>query len=372
MVKLKLYHFKEDVQAKLQELGLSEVEGIRAAKAGRIQDKDLATELLKKDERDIGHKWKGHPRANQKRQFDYENDAARVVDLIGGTITIPQTGSYKEAIDSIKRNLPSGASVDKVKKFNMKPTDKGYQDIKVSVRFPNGGIGEIIIAEDIMADAKENRGGHTCYEIRRQLEKTDEYYTDLEVAKCAAYLKSLECAIYDRAGFDAEEFAKLKAMASDSVARLLGNAAISSSGVMKSVKSLSSKLHLCAPYSSNFQATPALSQIANGISETSDSGDNSVSPSISSITENEKNRHYQTEEDEMAQILAYLQNLGSQRDVAEDVLQKAKETGEIYNGMRIAHRQTCSFDRYSDKIKSEPTFCSSVALLIIWEFTGTC
>ena len=151
----------------------------------------------------------------------------------------------------------------------MKPTDKGYQDIKVSVRFPNGGIGEIIIAEDIMADAKENRGGHTCYEIRRQLEKNEAYDTDIEVSDCADNLEKLEYAIYDRAGFDAGEFAKLKAMASDSVARLLGNAAISSSGVMKSVKSLSSKLHLCEPYSSIFQAIPALSQIANGISETS-------------------------------------------------------------------------------------------------------
>ena len=181
----------------------------------------------------------------------------------------------------------------------MKPTDKGYQDIKVSVRFPNGGIGEIIIAEDIMADAKENRGGHTCYEIRRQLEKTEAYDTDIEVSDCADNLEKLEYAIYDRAGFDAGEFARLKAMASDSVTRLLGNAALVSSVDMKSVKSLSSKLHLCRPYSSDAQATPALSEIKyNDISETSDNGDNSVSPSTSSITENEKNRHYQTEEDE--------------------------------------------------------------------------
>lgn len=53
------------------------------------------------------------------------------------------------------------------------------------------------------------------------------------------------------AGFDAEEFGKLKAMASDSVARLEGNAVISSSVDMDSVKSLSSKLHLCRPYSSD-------------------------------------------------------------------------------------------------------------------------
>ena len=179
--------------------------------------------------------------------------------------------------------------------------------MKVSVRFPNGGIGEIIIAEDIMVDAKESRGGHTCYEIRRQLEKTEAYQTDIEVAKCVKYLKDLEYAIYDRAGFDAGEFARLKAMASDSVARLEGNAAISSSVDMNSVKSLSSKLHLCEPYSSSFQATPVTSEIKYDISETSDNGNYSDLSSTSSITENEKNRHYQTEEDEMAQILAYLQ-----------------------------------------------------------------
>ena len=142
-------------------------------------------------------------------------------------------------------------------------------------------------------DAKEKRGGHKCYEIRRQLEKTEAYNTDIEVSDCVDYLRDLEYAIYDRAGFDAEDFARLKAIASDSVTRLLGNAALVSEVDIKSVKSLSSELHLCAPYSSDAHATPALSEIKyNDISETSDNVNNSKLSSTSSITENEKNRFY--------------------------------------------------------------------------------
>lgn len=65
----------------------------------------------------------------------------------------------------------------------------------------------------------------------------------------------------DRAGFDTEEFARLKAMASDSLTRLLGNASLTSSTDIDSLKSLSNELYLWAPYSPNSKATPALSDI---------------------------------------------------------------------------------------------------------------
>ncbi|MGN1360539.1 MAG: hypothetical protein ACI4X9_08845 [Kiritimatiellia bacterium] len=79
-----------------------------------------------------------------------------MVDLIGGTIVLKDTGDYSDAINRIKQTAESnGAKVVRVKPLNLKPDAKGYRDVKVSIRFPNGGVGEVIIASDYIAKSQE-------------------------------------------------------------------------------------------------------------------------------------------------------------------------------------------------------------------------
>ena len=48
--------------------------------------------------------------------------------------------------------------------------EPSYRDIKVSIRFPNGGVGEIIVASKFYDDVKFNCGGHEAYEVIRTIE----------------------------------------------------------------------------------------------------------------------------------------------------------------------------------------------------------
>lgn len=48
--------------------------------------------------------------------------------------------------------------------------EPSYRDIKVSIRFPNGGVGEIIVASKFYDDVKFNRSGHEAYEVIRTID----------------------------------------------------------------------------------------------------------------------------------------------------------------------------------------------------------
>lgn len=118
------------------------------------------------DER--GMRIKTKSRAKAKADQHYGSDYGKLSDLIGTTIVVPDEGSFKTALENIKSSLPAGASVVRVKPFNHKETD-GYQDIKVNVRFRNGGLGEIILANAGMNDTKFNKGGHVIYDVSREI-----------------------------------------------------------------------------------------------------------------------------------------------------------------------------------------------------------
>lgn len=223
-----------------------------------------------------------HRKSVKKRQrvdekaASYGNDYSRVVDLIGGTIILDPSQDMADALKAIRKNLPHGASVAQVKKLSS-PDENGYWDIKVSVRFANGGIGEIIIVDRNINDAKFNRGGHDLYDFERALEEELKRGANgnSQVESLYKALRDLEEAIYshktekaDR--YQAAEWDLTKASASDSVTHLMpGITDALSEEFIGLLKELLSGSHLQRPASLASQATPARSFIQNDISDSS-------------------------------------------------------------------------------------------------------
>lgn len=149
----------------------------------------------------------------EKAINDYQGDASRVIDMIGGTIIIPNGGSYVAVLDAIKE-AAGEENIVKLKRFNFNSAKPSYHDIKVSVRFPSGIIGEIIVVSEFINDAKFNRGGHLVYEVRRELEPYADNYK--EVFEAIHSLNELSAAIYD-AEATAEDLERSKAKAASSL-----------------------------------------------------------------------------------------------------------------------------------------------------------
>ncbi len=211
---------------------------------------------------------KGIARAAEKVANDYGGDASRLADLAGGTIVLPDGADFGEALKALKKALPEGAGVARVKKLRMGDDDVGYGDIKVSVRFPNGGLGEVILVSEYMDEAKHSRGGHLVYEIQRVLDKYKDL-GDADVNEALDAIDELSNALYARGpdAPDAAAFESMKARASSSVTRLAGANIASrlSARDIDLVKSLSSELHLAKPPSQDSYAMPSLSLIKNAM-----------------------------------------------------------------------------------------------------------
>jgi len=267
---------------------LADVVGKAAAKVGgraafRGENKDAPGA----DPREVGKRVKKRARVDEKTANDYGGDYARVVDLIGGTIAMPDSGDFADAIKALRENLPEGASIAKVKPFHFGATDVGYQDIKVSIRFPNGGIGEVILVEDYLGHAKSKRGGHTVYDAQRVLDgiidRADKGEIDLppearrQAEETLATLREFSEAIYARGAEAAtlvSDFERMKALAASQVQDLLPIVTgLISSKEKDAVKSSSAGFHLAKPPSVDSYATPARSFIQNDISS-------SLSPGI--------------------------------------------------------------------------------------------
>ncbi|MGN0845535.1 MAG: hypothetical protein ACI4QT_10000, partial [Kiritimatiellia bacterium] len=160
---------------------------------------------------------------------------------------------------------------------------KGYQDIKVSIQFQTGGVGEVIIIDDFMYDGKMKRGGHACYEITRILNKHRTQSKLVDDAWNA--VKDLSEAIYAKGDdvLSPEEWERAKANASSSVTRLVDSQdnALLSSRDMKTLKSSLEGLYLATPPSTSSYATPNLSSIKN-IDSSASRTNESVSKTVDS------------------------------------------------------------------------------------------
>lgn len=213
---------------------------------------------------------KSRERAEEKRVNDYGGDATKVSDVIGGTLILPAGGSCASALEALKK---AGADIVRVKKFNFGRS--GYKDVKATLRFGNGGIGEVIIVTKFMFDAKMMRGGHVVYEAQRLLEKyANKGDAEIDAAKDA--LDDLSELIYTR-GADSETFERAKAKASSSVQRLAGEErnSILSPLDINLLKSLSSGINLAGPYPVSSNATPKVSLIQKDIDDETPNGEKS-------------------------------------------------------------------------------------------------
>ncbi len=213
-----------------------------------------------------GQETKAPSTAFSKAEREYNGDVSCVVDLIGGTCVLNKNSSYADAVEAIRAALPEGCSIARVKKLGFKSDAPGYQDVKVSVRFANGGIGEIIIVDEFIQDAKFNRGGHAIYELSRVLDPIKG--EDESIEKAYTSLIKLSSAIYS-SDVDEAAFARAKALASAELQglHLESMKDLISSTDMMVVKSSSSLLNAAKPASVNSAATPSSSEIEKGISE---------------------------------------------------------------------------------------------------------
>ena len=151
----------------------------------------LLRDLAENTARDVGgqalHRktLKSRARIEEKAKNDYGGDYSRVIDLIGSTIRLPGSAYIPDVIKALKRRLSDVGLGDVVKVKVLQTVKKvrtgvvgvekqgdieGYWDVKVSIRFKNGGIGELILVNGDVLDVKNDRGGHLLYEAQRTIQ----------------------------------------------------------------------------------------------------------------------------------------------------------------------------------------------------------
>ena len=204
---------------------------------------------------------KGAERILEKAQYDYGGDIDLVIDMVGGTIVVPDNGSYLEVVESLKRNLGK-CELLRLKKFRFDETIPDYHDIKISLRLSNGIVGEIIVVSDFINHAKFEGKGHLVYEVKRKLLLLGVGYDS--VNRLLLALVNLSSAIYNQeASEDALNEAKSAARAALTTFREEDkNLSISSKviGLSKSLVDLSNFLN---PPSENSTAKPKSSDTKN-------------------------------------------------------------------------------------------------------------
>lgn len=95
-------------------------------------------------------------------------DYQQLNDLIGSTLILKDSDSYADALEHLDNNVRKfGAQIAQVKPYNLTTGKPGYRDLKVTLRFPNGGLGEVILIEDYINKQKNDNHGHAAYEAAR-------------------------------------------------------------------------------------------------------------------------------------------------------------------------------------------------------------
>lgn len=109
---------------------------------------------------------KGEKRAAEKVRDDYDGDWSKLCDVVRGSIAVDTMEDLHSTLHALKK---SGLKLAKPPKDRFsKPTDVGYRDCLLNVKFPNGTIGELQLHVKPMLAAKE--AGHKPYELIRTME----------------------------------------------------------------------------------------------------------------------------------------------------------------------------------------------------------
>lgn len=155
---------------------------------------------------DEGFRVKKRGRAFMKTEQWFNGDYGKMCDLIGATITVPDESTVEEVIEGITKNMPEGSAIVRMKKLDQRQWT-GYADVKVSLKLPNGIIGELIVVNSRTNDTKSIGGGHTIYEVTREMKDGDDKEGELK-----SLLNRLSTEAYKRGpnAMTAQEFSSLK------------------------------------------------------------------------------------------------------------------------------------------------------------------
>lgn len=138
---------------------------------------------------------KGQDRAGEKVAADYGGDWSQLRDVVRCSIAVDSHDDLKSTLEALKKGGLQLAMRPK-DRFN-KPTDVGYRDLLMNVKFPNGVIGEVQLHLKSMLKAKKE--GHKPYETMRTIDAKDrdEWTPEDEKAWTDAFKESV--AIYGKA-----------------------------------------------------------------------------------------------------------------------------------------------------------------------------
>ncbi len=126
---------------------------------------ELGGAALFRTDRETGQRTlKNRARAERKLP-EYDGDAARVVDILGGTILFDTRDQVEAAAEQIRRRIQaSGGTVVRDKNRFANPAG-GYKDYQFNYRYPNGFAVELQLNTKAMSEAKE-KIGHKLYELQ--------------------------------------------------------------------------------------------------------------------------------------------------------------------------------------------------------------
>ncbi len=109
---------------------------------------------------------KGEKRAGEKVEADYGGDWSQLKDTVRCSLAVDTMDDLVGALDQLKK---SGLVLAQQPKDRFaKPLPEGYRDLMLSVKFPNGLIGEVQVHLKQMLEAKEQ--GHKPYEVMRKID----------------------------------------------------------------------------------------------------------------------------------------------------------------------------------------------------------
>lgn len=170
-------------------------------------------------------------RAKQKSDTWHRNkegnfgDYQQLNDLIGSTLILKDNASFAEAIEHLDSNVRKfGAQIAQVKPYNLTTGKPGYRDLKVTLRFPNGGLGEVILIEDFMNKQKNANYGHAAYEAFRTFNGMIQC-GDKSVLGLMNEVNDMMKMLYERdaSKIDDAKFAEQKKTVGDSLKKILAN-----------------------------------------------------------------------------------------------------------------------------------------------------
>ncbi|WP_396454083.1 ADP-ribosyltransferase [Actinomadura sp.] len=111
---------------------------------------------------------KDRVRALDKIIGDYGGDASRLNDLLGARIQFRSVEGLYQALGSIHRIAGEhGVQITSVKDRMQNPVPSGYRDVQLTIRMPNGHIGELRLHLRSIDDVASYE--HSLYEVRRDL-----------------------------------------------------------------------------------------------------------------------------------------------------------------------------------------------------------